>query len=450
MVVLFRPASCFVAFTLASAFAAHATGIRIAGNPPSQSFGTMQAAVDAAVEGDVLLVQPGDYGAAVIENKSLSIVAMNGTPQMGDLTVVNLSRPQSVFVSGITIQGASGAGVTLIDDAGDVRFQDCVIQGGRYDVTGSQGRDHRGASGIDAQSCEKIVVAGCQVTGGDADAVEGDAGLPGGAGLDASDCNVVLYDGTFRGGAGSEVTNPGGAGGDGCRVQGMGLFASGTTFVGGHPGRSDYLGCNFGGEGGDAIDATNEHMQVLDLTLQPASGGFSTCGTGWFGADGVAIRNSGSSVHAITGTHRTLQASALASDAAQVTITVTGRPGDRFYLARSFDMGFASANVFHGVWMLYPQAQAFARSVVPASGVLTMQVQNLDVTGALHGLEVLQGWCVDATGQIVLTGAAHVELFDAGSGPDCDGNGVDDYVDLITGTSADANQNGIPDGCPGG
>jgi hypothetical protein len=41
-------------------------------------------------------------------------------------------------------------------------------------------------------------------------------------------------------------------------------------------------------------------------------------------------------------------------------------------------------------------------------------------------------------------------VLDRRSGPDCDGDGLNDFVELIENPSLDANQNLAPDGCPGG
>jgi hypothetical protein len=161
----------------------------------------------------------------------------------------------------------------------------------------------------------------------------------------------------------------------------------------------------------------------------------------------VPIHNTGSIVHTIPGTHRTLRALPFASDASHFHITVTGQPGERFYLARSFETGFAFENAYHGAWMLSPAGREVARAVIPASGVLTMQVRTTAISGDPETL-VLQGWCFDAADQPFLTGPVHLQLFDAAGGPDCNANGANDYIDVLGG--GDVNQNSIPDGCPGG
>ena len=57
---------------------------------------------------------------------------------------------------------------------------------------------------------------------------------------------------------------------------------------------------------------------------------------------------------------------------------------------------------------------------------------------------------VRATVGVYLGSPAVLLLLDRDSGPDCNGNGVTDFLDVIEGVSADANHNLIPDTCPGG
>jgi choice-of-anchor C domain-containing protein len=53
----------------------------------------------------------------------------------------------------------------------------------------------------------------------------------------------------------------------------------------------------------------------------------------------------------------------------------------------------------------------------------------------------------DATGSGFLAGARHALILSPTVGPDCDGNGTSDYLDVITGASPDENHNLIPDAC---
>ena len=51
---------------------------------------------------------------------------------------------------------------------------------------------------------------------------------------------------------------------------------------------------------------------------------------------------------------------------------------------------------------------------------------------------------------LILGSPAQYFVLDRASGPDCNANGVNDYLDVLEGLAADANHNLIPDGCPGG
>jgi hypothetical protein len=459
-------AALFVACAAISA-PALANGIRIADQPALAPLTSLQAAIDAAPDGGLLLVQSGTYGAAVVDGKSLSIVEMPGADARtnGTLTIRNLTSTQRVLVSGFQVTVANGPAVVLANDVGTVRLQGCKLTGGRIPLGGGT---HAGAAGVRAESSREVVIAGCELIGGNALVEFFQAGTPGGAGLDALDSNIALFDCTLRGGRGAELGNPGGDGGDACRLSGWGMFASGCTFVGGTCGFGDFVGCAANGAGGSSLRITAAQALLLDATLTPGSGGGDGCGFTPT-SPAMAIVNNGGVVNSIAGTRRKLVAGVLAADDGLLTVTVTGQPGDSFHLQRSPTTWFAYQSQWHGLWTIPPLAGGVLRVIIPPSGTITAQVQSRDlVGGAGHRLEILQGICFDTAGQRWLTGPAHVEVLDAARGPDCDGIAGNDFVQLLNGaadcnrnvtpdpcdisagTSQDANQNGIPDECSGG
>jgi hypothetical protein len=80
-----------------------------------------------------------------------------------------------------------------------------------------------------------------------------------------------------------------------------------------------------------------------------------------------------------------------------------------------------------------------------ASGTLNASVPTPDLpAGSLHERRFSQV-AVRGSGLVYLGSGAVLYLLDRQSGPDCNGNGVSDLVDVLEGASADANHNLIPD-----
>src|SRR6185436_13760735 len=87
-----------VGLTQAPAFA-NVLKVATTGAPFTQ----IQSAVNAASDGDVILISPGSYGAVTIDGKSLTLVKQ-GTANvtiMGTTTVKNLTASKRVILSGL-------------------------------------------------------------------------------------------------------------------------------------------------------------------------------------------------------------------------------------------------------------------------------------------------------------------------------------------------------------
>ncbi len=409
----FAPRAVLVgAFIVSAMPTVRANGVTVVDNPALPMFTSLQAAIDAAPGGGLLLVQSGTYQASVIDGKSLSIVEVPGAQAIvnGPMTVRNLARGQTVLVTGLDVHGGAYAvqsyapGMTLTNNEGMVRLESCTFTGGNYSITSSTAQ---GGPGLLVQACTQVALASCNLNGGAAWIEYGYPGTPGGPGLSSTNSNVVLYDCQLRGGTGGQIGWPGGDGGVGCVVTGWGLFASGSTISGGTGGDGDYVGCPEGGFGGDGMHVTGAQVWMLDTTLNPGFGGYSLCST--YQLPGVALQNMGGIVHQISGTRRKLAAAAISAGSALLTVTVTAQPGDRFYLMQSWDTAYAFSAALNGVWMMPPFSTAIARAIVPPSGTLVLQVRAPDLMMLTHRLDTLQGFCVDSSGHSTLTGPVEVE-----------------------------------------
>ena len=230
---------------------------------------TIQAAVNAANDGDLVLVKPGSsYAGFHVQAKSLAIVADAGLSDVtvqGTVIVSDLAAGQTVTVTGLNAYGSFVGteglhyGFYANNNLGSVRCQSCRFYGLDYIIDGGDGFD---AARIVSSSDVSLVA--CTTEGGDC--FEGYSWtVPvGGSGARFELSNVTIMDSSLLGGMGWE-----GAWGTTSGGGGPGLVASNSTvFVSG--------GTTQGGQGGDGYGAGGP---------APAPGGF---GIGSF--DGAVVR----------------------------------------------------------------------------------------------------------------------------------------------------------------
>jgi len=409
-----RSVRCF-ALAAASVLLAATSGadVYILGQPGS--YATPQAAVDAAVDGDVLLVEDGSYPAFTIDGKALTVLARNaGAVQInGQTTVRNTTAAQPVTLIGLEIRAGSQypmppSGLRLEDCDAAVRVQSCDLFGGLYADTYTAYVGH----GLIATDCARVLVVGSSLRGKDAGYFPGYGPIPPGDGLHARKSAVFVYDSHLVGGNGSHETNPsGGAGGAGARVSGWHLFAAGTTFVGGNGGGGDYIGCTTSGDGGDGVKIiSGAQARLLDNVYVPGqAGSFHTCGKG---APGQPIASDASSqVIQLPGSSSGLAGPTHTTDGASTPLSVEGQPGDAVWLLASARTAWLYLPVHSGLGIVpYP----WRMTVVPAgsigaSGTLALQLTLPDLPGAQPGwMWNLQTLCVEPGGRSVLGPPLHM------------------------------------------
>jgi hypothetical protein len=102
-----------------------------------------------------------------------------------------------------------------------------------------------------------------------------------------------------------------------------------------------------------------------------------------------------------------------------------------------------------------PYVALFELGTATGAGALQTALPMPDVasgSGSLRPIvQILSGSGTgDPTGRWTPGDAASLLLLDRDPGPDCDGDGLNDLVELIEHPERDANHNLIPDACPGG
>lgn len=224
---------------------------------PGGGFRDVQGAVDAATDGDLVLIRGGDYGPVTLGDVSLTLAADRDARVRlhGGLTVRGLSAGRQVVLSDLVVlmdgdgpapakAAAPRPALVLSDCAGSLRVQDCELRpdGGslaapqagvaisdcadvslaRTTVRALDGpvRFARPTSGAEPPPAvhvrtARVLLADVDLRGHDAGALDGGDPLPGGAALVVDGGLVQLGGGRLQGGRGSPgvADCPGGDGG---------------------------------------------------------------------------------------------------------------------------------------------------------------------------------------------------------------------------------------------
>jgi hypothetical protein len=269
------------------------------------TYRTLQAAVDAATDGDVVLVHEGFYDETVVlPDRALVITsAADEEALLRQLVLDGLSSSRTVVLRGLTVSpGVVGPVQALLlhNAAGAVRVDSCSFDGGAGLPDDPSARDGGAAARVEA--CASVALTRCVLRGGrGADLTAGADGAPGtgGPGLVTSDARVAVTDAIVFGGNAGEVlaqTDTDGArGGDGILNIDAELLVSASILEGGDGGAASCSGagrpsapagaCGAGGPGGHAVLQTGASAV---LVLQ---GNLPHVGIGGPGGDGTPAEN---------------------------------------------------------------------------------------------------------------------------------------------------------------
>ncbi len=338
------------------------------------AFLTIEAAVDAAVDGDVIVVRPGDYTNLAentevhIDGKALSLVADGGPVISPPIQVANLPAGKNVVLRGLDARVNSPAGLIflleltssldVLDCDGQVWAEDCSFEGELG--TGALGNTQPGFPGAHLLNAADVVLSRCQLVGGDGV----DTGphffrtADGGNGLLAVDSSVQLYDCVITGGDGSdnqstESDAPGYNGGHGVVLDGSTALLSATSIVGGPGGvgRLGHVDVKYTGGDGLHLSGSFSQARVLDSTITPGAGGIDAP-SGLQGPDGVEVFIDTGVVVDLPGTARLLSVSSPFRENGNATLTYKGEPGDVIHLFGGFSTLSAPLYGNNGHWMV--------------------------------------------------------------------------------------------------
>jgi hypothetical protein len=456
---LARP-SCALVFALVLvAPAARGEGARIVDAPGLPPFDNLQAAVNAATDGDTILVASGNYEGFTISNKSVHVVAAANHDVFiaGAIQVVGLAQHRSVLLAGLkptgrTLTGTSEPGLIVSNCQGHVRVESCTILGG-LGAPSVNKKWGNGGHAVVLQASPRVVLAHCTITGGSS---SGDDGLicydctggDGGFGVRANLSSPALYHCTIRGGHGGTTGFQGGNGGHGVWQGNTFVFAAGSVLRGGNGGNGLDNVLAYGGDGGDGLVVNDAGtIELLDNTYFGGAAGIAWIFPQNNGQPGAPISGAG----AITqhpGEARELTTARMLFDGSQWNVTVNGVPGDQVWLrfaSRPEHRFQSSIPGLHAV--KNAPVPLIAAGVIPASGQLVLTLPLTDLVGQPDRVIYAQGFGFDAQGKAWLGSPMHTLVLDLNSPPDCNGNLLSDLADTLLGFSPDCGPNLVPDEC---
>ena len=384
---------------------------------PGWTHATLQAAVDAAADGDVVLVSSGSYAGATIAGKGVSVVEDAGASVSAGVIRVQDTPPGStVLLSGIDVAHVEGA-IRATNVLGSLRVQGAELR--------ALHNGYLGATVVGLTNVADASFAGCTIRG---------VGALYGAsrGIVASGSKLVLDHATVEGADGASAAyfgghwTGGGWGADAIDAADCSVFASASTIRGGDGGSGHSGSCTdaynpstSGGQGGDGVQSSGAAtLKLLDSVVAGGAGGPG--GVGWpcgsqasNGGPGQAFVGPGA-VETIPGTARTLATTALAREGQVFACHVEGVPGDLALLLLSTQPDHAFSPALHGVQLFAAPFRRVVLGTIDASGVLDASVPITELGAGVAALTPHGQLAVrDLAGSTWLGSPAVLTLLDA-------------------------------------
>ncbi len=401
--------------------------------PSGAPYSQIGLAVDAAHDGDVVLVRAGSYAGVFVANKSVTIIGEAGADiRPGAILITDISASQQVTIAGLRSASTGGSLECSVCD-GPVRIVDSTFGGETFTTL-----NYPPLPTVYVTACRNVAFISCRIEGAE------DAQHGGSQGMNIRESVVSLFNTIVRGGRGPDgdpwfmngVGNgPGREGLEGIDCRSSTLFVSGCRITGGRggPGLNGVCGnpvdaASAGGSGGLGLFAWHASFEepstvrLLDNAMQGGLGGLggaNACASAPNGSPGGGYASGSSAgipqIEVMPGTARSMSPIACASEGGALHVSFRGLPGDRTYLGISTGSSYAYVPSLHGpLLVLDLPLRAKFIGVLDAGGFLET---HLPVTELGPGVQAIvrqaQGILVGANGSKWLTGSSPMVRLDA-------------------------------------
>lgn len=424
--------SLLLAVATLSAPLAHAGNVHIVGGPASTA-PTIQAAVDAAVDGDVVLVRSTPVAGFTVVDKALTIVSDLGTAFAeiaSPVQVLDLAPGKTFALRDCEVHASGPVLVDVRDCAGHVRFDTLLLK--RRTVSLPPGPPSLVDSTLNIANCADVAVHRTSIR---CDAVS-QAGQWGGVAVAIATSHVNLGGCNVIGGIGASGYSTGGsppqsvlatAGAPAITLDAASTLAlEGSSVRGGSGGPGALAVCSpfqpptRGGDGAPAIECTSPVI-VNARDSQLLGGEAGRGGLGFLcgvppaadGTDGPLTSNvvvvnlpSARRIFAVI--------EAITREQDSLAITVIAQPGDVATLLMSQQSQLNMVPAVLGDVLVGPTFRRIPLGVVPGSGFISLTLPVGDLApGVEASRRFMQVYCRDTSGQVHMAGVESVVLLDA-------------------------------------
>jgi hypothetical protein len=247
-------------------------------------FTDIQPAIDAAADGDTILVRPGAYATFQIQAKGLRVIGDPAFQAGGGIVVRDLAPGQSVVLHGVgTTAAPSGIGLALVDNQGPVWVQNSALLGQSIAIG-----DANGHAGARVTNSERVSFLRSFLRGGVGGPHGGatPVGGNGGAALLVDEGTVLVQSCDLLGGAGTN-TMAGATlsnGGAGAQTLGGTLVLTSSEVTGGPGGTTSLV---LGGNGGPGVRSDGGLAIVVAMQATGGQAGSGLAGEGYLALAGT-------------------------------------------------------------------------------------------------------------------------------------------------------------------
>lgn len=410
-----------------------AAGVIVVDAEGGGDFVDLQAAIDAASDGDLLLLKGSStlsYGPFVIDGKSLALHGDdNGSVARVPSGVIrNLSAEQSValrqvFLFQLSLDDDTLPTLLITDCAGQVSVENCAVFG--RTENGLEVEDNLPEPGVRISNSPRVAFTRVTVRGGQGGVGRNTTMQTGAAGIEMLSGTLSLASCTVDGGVGTSPVggpstpddfSPAGDGGPGLLVQEGTVWLLGGTLRGGRGGSGfSYPGfCQPGGDGdvGLRMNAASALLWSRDAAITGGAGG-----AGGGNQLGIACAPDGQpsaaqdilagTVAPLSAPMRTYVAPSPLREGVAGTHTFTGEPGDLILLFLSLSPGFTPLvgreGVFHAGFPTLKHT-GFLFGTIPANGTREFNLTMPELGPGIDGLLVYLQSALGPLGSLSLSG----------------------------------------------